>query len=199
MDNKKQQLAEAFKRTTHSEITDIGCGGTVVKLTFNPQEMPKYVNSVTEYLSGKDPLTGETIDKNFLRHEFSRTDASAPFISGRLTLCGEFYLHFDAKLSDGTVVTDFVEPRAIRLEYEPNRPYIKYSVDKRVGHNRARIDISSNCWKHCRGKIWVQCAGHSHILPHMKTNMLCCYVPLVDNDKEIVVYAASGLPKPELS
>ncbi len=131
------------------------------------------VRSIQVQLVGIDPLTGEDVAAENLVATFS-FDRRECEINRRLTYHGKFVLRCTAVRGSGEQVEFREQP--ILLECEEGKPWITYSVCEEQGFQR--VEIRSNCWKSCKGKVWMNVDGHNQRidLPAGPNNVVRFYV-----------------------
>lgn len=149
----RKQFSENFNLTA-SQIGEANGKGYRIGIH---APWPRKSNGVKYYLvqlCGQNPLTGEDIAKHDIcaKFTFDNERAKTPV----LTYHGQFILRCTAVLGDGTSLV--FKEQEIFLDFPQNSPYVAYKV--RNAGDFKLIEIDSNCWENCRGKIWLQFDGH---------------------------------------
>jgi hypothetical protein len=117
--------------------------------------MPEEVDKLELTLLGKDPLSGEPVEKKVA---FSSAKKQAT-IKG-LMYHGEFELKFIAQLLDGQRIDDLESNVKIALECQTNKPYISKPKLGKSKNGFTKITIKSNCWKTAKEHVWLKYNGH---------------------------------------
>ena len=151
------------------------------------------VQMVHVYLAGTDALTGDTIPEDRISCNFSAISSS--YRSPAVEYSGGFYLHCDAILETGDIVHDFLEPSTINLACGSNSPFIRYSLLPASG-GWTGVRFESNCWKRCRGVLWVKIAGRYQLLPAFSGTEMTCFFSGSQRDLEIIS-SDKTLPSPQ--
>ena len=112
------------------------------------------IRSFQVQLVGTNPLTGEDVKFENITATFSFDQKT--YQSRKLTYHGKFWLRCVAVLQSGEQVE--FRKQEVGLEYASNRPEICYSVKEIQGFRL--IEMRSNCWGNCRGKVWITIDGH---------------------------------------
>lgn len=151
------------------------------------------VNKVVVHLSGTDSMSGKPISENKIKVEFSAVNTSGT--TDAVDYCGEYLLHYDAYLENGEVIKDFQQPTTVRLEGFAGRPYISYSIYKGP-KGWTCVELESNCWRRCNGKLWVQFEDRTQLVPPFLSNTVRFLIPITRRDFT-VVSADRTLPVPQ--
>ena len=113
------------------------------------------VRSISVQLTGVNPLSGKDVEKDAVIAKFSFEKKK--ILTDVLTYHGKFILRCTATLPDGEQV--IFREQGINLVCKKNIPYIDYRVSCQGGF--AAVDLTSNCWNHYRGKVWLHFDGHN--------------------------------------
>ena len=131
------------------------------------------VSGFVVQLVGINPLTGTDVEEDNVRAVFS-FDNREYLSRNVLTYHGKFRLRCVAKIGREEVV---FRQQDIRLEYAARKPLLSYrKVKEEAGFSL--IEISGNCWRNCRGKVWISFDGHEQQvdLPEEKDKTVRFYV-----------------------
>ena len=124
-------------------------------------------------LTGINPLTGENVERDDIRAVFS-FDNGVYLSRNVLNYHGRFRLRCSARIGREDIL---FREQDIRLEFSPRKPLLEYrKVKEEDGF--ALMEITGNCWKNCRGKVWIHTGGHEQRvnLPEGKDKTVRFYV-----------------------
>lgn len=113
-------------------------------------------------LAGKNPLTGRDLEELNIGCVF--TFDNQEYRSKVLSFHGSFAFKKYVRFSDGS--EEYIGSEPLTLVYRPNAPYVRFtraSSPNKYGHKW--IELESNCWKSCDGKIWLAYDGRTQRLP----------------------------------
>jgi hypothetical protein len=113
------------------------------------------VRGIQVQLVGTNPLTGEDVAAENIAVTFS-FDRKEYRSQRLLNYHGKFVLRCVATMGSGEKVQ--FRDQDIMLECEQNKPEIVYTVRETQGFRL--IEIKSNCWSNCKGKLWITVDGH---------------------------------------
>ena len=153
------------------------------------------VSAIQVYLTGVNPYTGQKIAREEYLMSFHGGQQS---MTRDLPLYGEYDLHFDAALKDGTTLRDYVPPETVFIEGK--EPYVHYDTTQ-TGGGWIELSLEMNCARRVSGKLWVRHDGRCHRLPPLVQGMHhSFYLPYPDAAGiTLLAYDDSGdkLPTPK--
>lgn len=152
------------------------------------------VHSIHVQLVGTNPLTGENIEPENIVAVFS-FDQKEFQIKRKLNYHGKFCLRCTAVRGTGEQLT--FRNQKIMLECPESKPRIHYSVKETQGF--LMIEIRSNCWENCRGKLWITVDGHDQCVnvPAGHDNVVRCYMRGAGNLERIRVQDSNVILRQE--
>ncbi len=109
-------------------------------------------------LCGIDPLTGKDVvaDNISTKFDFSKKTHRTEVLNYH----GTFLLRCKAHMGDGRDI--IFKEQEIVLNYPQNAPYVEYSFSGK-GEFKL-VEVESNCWANCAGKLWLCFDGHHQLL-----------------------------------
>lgn len=137
-------------------------------------------------LCGVDPISGEDVSNEHIvaRFDFMLTTSETDI----LTYHGNFCLRCAAKMQDGRLIP--FRDQQISLNFPRNCPYVSYKVSGNGGFRY--VELQSNCWANCEGKLWLLFDDHKQrlTLPPGTDKTLRFYVPAAS---DVTVMVADNL------
>ena len=153
----QKSLAAAFNLTA-SQINEANGRGYRIHIH---APWPRQSSGVKYYLvqlCGKNPLNGEDIESQNISAKFTFDNEKEK--TKILAYHGQFYLRCTAVFSDGRTVP--FKEQDISLNFPQNSPYVEHTV--RNAGDFKLVEIRSNCWENCDGKIWLRFEGHEQLV-----------------------------------
>lgn len=164
-------------------------------LAYRCGHMVGMLRCIEAYIQGDHCLTGKKLNRDDYLFTFSAAHSEYHRV---LPLYGNYTLHFDAVLNNGTRLNDFVPPYQIRISNLDYKPYIRYSIEKGWG-GWQELTVESNCYSQLNGKLWIQYSGYIQKLPNMESNIMhTCFAIDLDEAQLLCINSSDGrlLPKP---
>ena len=148
-----KQFSSGFLLSAN-QIDEKGGRGYRLRLTAN-WPINWDVRSIHVQLTGVNPLSGKDVEKDEVIAKFSFEKKKID--TDVLTYHGTFVLRCTAILPDGAPLV--FKEQVIHLNFAKNTPYIEYRVTCQGGF--AAIDLTSNCWNSCQGRVWLRFDNHN--------------------------------------
>ena len=142
-------------------------GGYRIHVRAPWRSYPGVVRCFRILLSGRNPLTGNDVRDLGIGGSF--TFDNQEFQTGTLSFHGSFAFLKYVVYTDGSEECIGSEP--LKLYYPPNAPFVRFwcsPTANRQGYKK--IEIESNCWRSCTGKIWLGYDERTQRLPEVSQN-----------------------------
>lgn len=162
-ENLKKELDRAFQLSFSQREAP---GGYSLEMLAGWMELEESVSSYVVQLVGEDPRTGKELEPENIRVVFSFDKKNA---SLQLNYHGTFRLRCSAVLKNRDIPPVVFREQEIQLICPQNEPYIEYKILKEK-FGFSLIEIRTNCWKRCRGKVWIRAEGHDQRISQKDRN-----------------------------
>lgn len=173
--------------------TQLASGKIRIALSSEWKGKTRGVTAVYVRLRGTDSLTGETIPDELINAKFSAVSTS--YQSNPLALYGVYELIFDAELDHGEIIREFTSPQKLVLKSEAGKPFLRCRFGK-MSSGWTELKLETNAPRRYSGKVMAKYGGHYQVMPELKGEDLCCYIPAKKTDVALVCSDAS-LPQPQ--